>query len=100
MPTQEILKLGSIPVDAVVTLEVTGAFYMRLHQLLINKSAEKTPEEFALLMKELKVDAPKDAYEHDLSTLLMLVLTIEENAQKQGKIKSIDHVITVDDEKK
>lgn len=101
MPTkQEIIKLGSIPVDAIVTVEVSGAFYMRLHQLLINKAAEKTPEEFASIMKELKLDEPKNAYEHDLATILTVVLSIEKAAKEQSKIKSVEHTINVDEEPK
>lgn len=101
MPTkQEIIKLGSIPVDAVVTIEVSGAFYMRLHQTLLNKASEKTPEEFANIMKELILDKPKDVYEHDLGTILAVVMSVEKAAQTQDKIKSVDHTINVDEDTK
>lgn len=101
MPTQEeIIKLGSIPVDAVVKIEISGAFYMRLHQTLLNKAAEKSPEEFAKIMKELKLMEPKDVYEHDLGTILSVVLAVENAAKDQNLIKSTDFPIKVDDEVK
>ncbi len=101
MPTkEETIKLGSIPVDAIVTIEVSGAFYMRLHQTLLNKAAERTPEEFAKIMKELKLSEPKDPYEHDLGTILSVVMAVEQAAQKQNIIKSTDFTIKVDEEPK
>lgn len=91
------IKLASIRPEVVIDLKISGAFYGRLHQLLLNHAKIKTPEEFAKIIKELKINQEKDIYEHDLATILTLVLSIEEAAKEQDKIELVDVPLSPDD---
>jgi hypothetical protein len=84
-------QIETIPLKAIVELKVSGAFYSRMHQLLITFSAQKKPEEFAEILNRLKTEAPKDEYENHLWTLLTFMIDFEASAKLQDKMVMQDY---------
>lgn len=87
----DVKKAEAIPFDAVITIEVGGGFYGRLHQLLYALASFKTPEEFGKAIALIKEDkANDDPYAYHLETILNLTSAIEEAAKKQGKLQMVN----------
>lgn len=78
------------PFDEIVSIEMSGAFYARITQLLMDHIHTKEPQEVAKLFNELSSREPQDAYEYHLVTLSALVREVEEQVQKQNKRKAIE----------
>lgn len=87
--TKKPISVQGIPLDALFTISISGGFYGRLHNLLMFLSQQKSLEEFTLILQNLKAGEPKNAYEDQLLTVLILINECELSASKQGKIKSI-----------
>jgi hypothetical protein len=82
--------LRGIEVSAMVDIQVAGGFYGRLHQLLLNLGKQKSPEEFKAALEEIKAGPPKSEYSYHILTLLTLITEVENCAEKQGKMKSVE----------
>lgn len=83
-PTQ---KIEVIPYDSIIKVEVSGAYYARFHQLFISYISQKSPEEFAKILAELKDREPATEYEHNVVTLLSFIKEIELKAKEQSQTK-------------
>lgn len=79
-------QVDTIPFDSVVTIEISGGYYTRIVQLLLEMAGSKDIKDLTALMNELKTREPKDDFEYHLITVLTLVSTIEKKAKEQGVI--------------
>ena len=68
--------------DAIIKIEVSGAYYGRLMTLISNFTMPKGKEVITIL-KELETREPANAFEYDLITLMMLHKSIEDAAREQ-----------------
>jgi len=78
-------QLEAVPFDAMITIEISGAYFARLQQLTLHFSKTKAPDEFAKIVEELKTREPKDEFEYHFITLLSLNHEIEVKAREQKK---------------
>jgi hypothetical protein len=78
------------PLDATVTVEISGAFYGRLNKLLLDHAMTKDNKDLAAAYENLKTNQPQDNYEYHLLTLSILVREIEQQVKKDGKMEKID----------
>lgn len=83
-------KIEIIPANAIITIEVGGGLYARIHQLMLDKAAEKTPEEFTQMLEYLKTGKPRDKYEYTIETYLSILYQMEVSAKAQGKTEFVD----------
>ena len=83
-------QVETIPFDAIISLEVGGGMYARLHQLLMTMAATKTPEEFKELTPFLISGKERNGFEYNLVTIISLINGLEVSAKEQGKIKMTD----------
>ena len=78
------------PLDAIVTIAVSGSFYSRVTQLLLDHAMTKDSASITEAYDNLKSNPPKDASEFHLLTLSMLVREIEMQVKKQNKFEKVD----------
>jgi tRNA nucleotidyltransferase/poly(A) polymerase len=77
-----------IPLESIIKIEVSGHFYLRIQQMLVHMSAEKTKEEFVKILEKLKSNEKTDSlYEYNLFTILSLIHEIEKQAEAQNKLE-------------
>ncbi len=80
----------TIPIDALISVSISGGFYSRLQQLLLWYSQTKPIDEFGKALAELKAGEPADVFQYHLETLLVIIYEIEKNAKEQSKLKYVD----------
>lgn len=90
--------LDIFPFDETVSIEMSGAFYARITQLLMDHVNTKGHQEVAQIFEELTKREPKDAYEYHLITLSSLVKEVERQVQEQNKKQTIDVSTLIPDE--
>lgn len=83
-------KVEIFPYDKKVTIEINGAFYSRLHQLMIDYAQLTDSNTVISLLQELKDREPKNANEAHFLTLITLLSTIENNARIAGLLELKD----------
>jgi hypothetical protein len=83
-------QIEVFPLDATVTIEVSGSFYARLTQLLLDHAMTKNAKEITAAYENIKTNEPKDAYEYHLLTLSVLVKDIEAQIKKENKFEKVD----------
>lgn len=81
------------PLEATVTVEISGAFYARLTQLLLDHAMTKDAKGISEAYENIKSNEPKDSYEYHLLTLSVLVREIEEQVRKDNKFEKVDETI-------
>jgi len=74
--------------EQVITIDVSGYFYERLRHFL-NTLQEEDSKKYLAAVVKLQKDLPENAYEYNLSTILIFINTIEEAAKKQKKLSKI-----------
>lgn len=84
-------QIETIPLDAIIEIKMSGAFFARIQQLVVNYSSQKTPEEFKQALENLKSGEPKNEFEYHLLTLMVLMTDFEARAKEQDKIKMQDY---------
>ena len=79
-------KLDILPFEALVKIEVNGHFYARMQNCLFALMQEKegTPNELAIILKELESREPQNLWEEQVSILLSIIFEIDSEAAKQG----------------
>ncbi len=80
----------AIKFDAIVDIQISGAFLTRIHQLFLYHAQQKSVEDFAKVVQGLKTAAPDDVYSYHLETLLTMLNSIELAAKEQDKITQVD----------
>lgn len=81
------------PLDASVTVEISGAFYARITQLLLDHAMSKDNKTLAAAYENLKSNEPRDAFEYHLLTLSILVKDIENKVREENKFEKVDESI-------
>lgn len=83
--------------ESLANIKITGAFYARLQDLLIDYTKDKfhgpkaDPKILGEKIKEILItDSPKTPEETHLQTLLQLVNYIEEEFSKQGLLETAE----------
>lgn len=83
-------EIEVFPLDATVTIEISGAFYARLTQLLLDHAMSKDNKTLSAAYENLKSNEPQDSYEYHLLTLSILIREIESQVKKENKYEKID----------
>jgi uncharacterized protein YlxW (UPF0749 family) len=86
-------QIEVFPLDAIVTIEISGSFYARLTQLLLDHAMTKDSKTLAAAYENLKSNEPKDAFEYHLLTLSALVKEIENKVKAENKFEKVDESI-------
>jgi len=88
MDNLENIKVDTIPLNALMNIQVSGAFYNTIQQLLVALLSEKQDqmEELVPLLKELETRAPKNLWENQVVIFTALMTAIEDAAKEQKLI--------------
>jgi hypothetical protein len=92
-PTPNMIQVESIPMDAIVNIKVSGAYYATLQQVFMDLAMTRPEAEFKTAMEKLKGnEKPSSKYEMHLQTLLALIFEVENEAKAQGLVvkKEVD----------
>lgn len=89
MSTDNNKEVHLFPLDAIVSLDISGGFYTRLVKLLGDLLKDKSPEDILAIMSNLKEDKPADDTEYNLMTLIILINQIEKNVKEQNKFTTV-----------
>jgi hypothetical protein len=83
-------KTKVFPHDAIINVPISGAFYSRLVQLMLDMSSSKTKEELADLVERLKTEEPKESFEYHYLTLLVLIAEVEKLVMSSESFKEVE----------
>jgi ATP-dependent protease HslVU (ClpYQ) peptidase subunit len=86
----KVNHVETFPLDAIVSIDISGAFYIRLAQLLLELLNKKSPDDLLKAMAELKTRDPKDNDEYHILTMMVLVNEIEQTVKKTGKFDKVE----------
>jgi len=78
------------PLDAIVSIEISGAYYTRVSKLLADMLMQKPQEELVKLMSDLNQRAPETDEEYNILTLIILVNEIEKAVKDQEKFELVN----------
>jgi len=97
----EKIKYKTIPHDAIISIEVSGAFYNNLSNLLLHLSSSVSEEEFKAMLEALKENKPaKNITEFNIHMLFSLIYEIEKNAKNQNKVVTTEIDLSKDSAEK
>jgi hypothetical protein len=83
--------ISVFPNDSLVSIKISGAFYTRLAQLILEMSSSKTKKEMSEILDTLKNDQdPQDPFTYHYITVLTLIHEIETRGKEQGVFKEVD----------
>jgi hypothetical protein len=77
------------PPDAIVNINVSGGFYIRLTKLLGDMVIKLTPEKTLEIIGDLQKRAPENDDEFNLLTLITLINELEKAAREQNKFEVV-----------
>jgi len=90
--SDNIKDLEIIPFEAIIDLKVSGEYYARYNQFVMEYFPYESQEHFAEVLKHVKEDTNQDdPYVYKLKTLLALQVYIEQSARDQKKTKMIKY---------
>lgn len=93
------IKYQTIPLDAIIDIQVSGSFYKRIVEVLTALGNGMPIEEFKKVLEKLKGnEPPANIHELNIHLNMMLIYEIEQQAVKQKKV--VDSEIEVSDEEK
>ncbi len=90
MSSEKVFTVDAIPEKAIIKIEVSGGFYIRLVQHFLNYVGENDPRKLPEVLEALKKREPNSPYEYHLMTLLVLIKSIEDAATEQNLITKRD----------
>lgn len=94
------VKIKTIPIDAIIDIQVSGSYYQKIIQVFMDITAPLSPEEFTRITNKLKNnEQPADMMEVKIFTMLILILEIEQQAHKQNKVVEKEIDLPDEDEK-
>jgi len=91
-------KIKHIPFDALVDIQISGAFYADLQQqlfILLQQKEGEGIEKVNQRIKELETRQPNDFWEFQITTLMAILYATENAAKKQGHIvetEALDYI--------
>lgn len=78
-------KVITIPNEAIVELKMGGAFYHRLHKVLIDHTGSTSKEHLLVAVDLIKRDmAEKNDFAYNMETLFILLRDVEKAFQDAG----------------
>lgn len=77
--------IETIPLDVMVTIEIGGGFYARLHQLKASILANVPEDQREVVIQELRKGGSSHPVAYHLETILALMRDIEDKA-RAGKL--------------
>ena len=80
------IKFDTIPTDALVDIQISGAFYRRMVDLITMLGESVPLEEFKAILERLKDNNPAaDMFEFNVHTVICLIYEVEKQAKAQNK---------------
>lgn len=80
------IKFDTIPNDALVDIQISGAFYRRMVDLITMLGESVPLEEFKAILERLKDNNPAaDTFEFNVHTVICLIYEVEKQAKAQNK---------------
>ena len=80
------IKFDTIPTDALVDIQISGAFYRRMVDLITMLGESVPLEEFKAILERLKDNNPAaDTFEFNVHTVICLIYEVEKQAKAQNK---------------
>lgn len=77
----------TIPEDAIIDIQVSGAFYKQIVAALMSLANTRSQDEFKKALESIKDTAPsKDYFDLNVITLTALIYEIENKAKTQDKL--------------
>jgi hypothetical protein len=90
--SDNIKDVEIIPFEVTIDLKVSGEFYARYNQFVMEYFPYESQEHFAEVIKHVKEDTNQDdPFVYKLKTLLALQVYIEQSAREQKKTKMIKY---------
>lgn len=90
--------IPTIPLDTLISIQVSGFYYKKLSILLLALGEQKTPEDFKRALATVKEnDIPKDSYDLTVNVIMQMIYEIEHAAKEQNLIK-IEEIDVLDPE--
>lgn len=78
----------TLPLDAIVDIQISGTFYRKLADLLIALGESVGLEEFKKVLAKLKENKPAESlFEFNVHTVISLLYEVEIQAKAQNKCK-------------
>lgn len=85
------ISYPTIPNEAIVDIQVSGAFYKDLIALHISLAETVTLDQYKTILENLKNNKPADSvFATTVEIIMVLIYEIETKAKAQDKIKMID----------
>jgi len=82
------IKYDTIPTDVLIDIQISGAFYRRMVDLLGMLSESVPLDDFKAVLEKLKTNNPaEDMFEFNVHTLMSLIYEVEKRAKEQNKTK-------------
>jgi excinuclease UvrABC helicase subunit UvrB len=82
------IKYQALPKDAIVDIQISGTFYMRMVDLLSALGESVGIDEFKRVLTKLKENNPAESlFEFNVHTLMALIYEVEKQAIAQNKCK-------------
>lgn len=88
-----MIKLQHVPLDALIKINVSGAFLKRCQHLLLGLAQGTDPEELKKLYEKFAKtqDSPADLHEENLFILTAIVGEIEKSAINQNLVQTNEY---------
>jgi|688.fasta_scaffold385037_2 hypothetical protein len=82
------MQVKSIPYENIINIQISGAYYMRIQNLLFSLMGNFKEEDLKDFFTRLQNNNNefKDSNEYNLATILILINEIELQAKEQNKI--------------
>jgi len=82
------IKYDVIPPDALIDIQISGAFYRRMVDLLTMLGESVPLADFKVVLDKLsKNNLAEDMFEHNVHTIVSLIYEVEKKATEQKKTK-------------
>ena len=80
------IKFDTIPADALIDIQISGAFYRRMVDLITMLGESVPLADFKAILERLKDNNPAtDMFEFNVHTVICLVYEVEKQAKAQNK---------------
>jgi len=88
--SDKLPPLEIFPVEEIVSIKISGGFYVRLSQLLSDHISTRSHAEIAQIFADIATREPKDSFEYHLLTLTVLIKEIESVVRAENKFEIVD----------
>ena len=82
------IKYDTIPAEALIDIQISGAFYRRMVDLLTMLGESVPLADFKAVLERLKSNNPaEDMFEFNVHTIMSLIYEVEKQAMEQKKVE-------------